>query len=618
MINYKKIAVLLIIICTFIQFTIAKADTNMDGGGSGGGSNNGTSSNFYSSGDDGVRITVIDIRTKGRAMGTNSIDYYRKNKEGKKIIHFGKNSKLEYMGISGYTLDLIQSSIDYKVITSNQTVAFETIEMPTIVSSSSSTSNIDKIKNYFNDEARLKVIASRVGISYDEMTNGNYKIIFEPMIYITFEGNYIAMTAHEVALLDMATGGSKTTGGQIRSKFVSFSHKNLPLSIFLQKKDLGINRWTGGKNVRVSNGEILSSLGIGILSFEPPGSDVDVEGADYTYRPNTDVITAVKVGVSSYGYGATVDAPISVSFSGPYIGTMVVTGIVIPPGGERLVWIKWRTPNTTEKIKTSINVNIVGGNQAPSSTTVTIKINPIVEYEPPNPTADDTKPYNWSDTLLPTFPKIGALYGFSSPVTSRSWHTYTCTKRSVWTGDYYTDEHGEYIENEYGYKIPIYETVYDFTRNDYTASLTSTTASIKPDAATNITNTSNSYIKSGYGIEMKVNSKISATVDGTTGMQTAVVYFPEFKYKVYRRISYLPGASLNSTLEFPINLYSINGNRIHFLPIWFPDKEYKVYIETLDAWTPAGMLCNYTTANINVKGSMWDDWHIGVVPEFNK
>lgn len=116
---------------------------------------------------------------------------------------------------------------------------------------------------------------------------------------------------------------------------------------------------------------------------------------------------------------------------------------------------------------------------------------------------------------------------------------------------------------------------------------------------------------------MTVGSKITGnSVGSATGMQSAVVYFPEHTYKSWRRIERLPGVSPDFTLEFPPNLYSIYKSRIHFTPIWFPYKDYKVYIETLDAWIPAGIICDQlTTASIMVKGSVWDDWHVGIVPE---
>ncbi|WOO35781.1 hypothetical protein R2R35_18545 [Anaerocolumna sp. AGMB13020] len=615
--GFVSIAFLLFFILMIINCKQVKADTNMDGGGSGGGSQSGTSENFYSSGDDGVRITIIDIKTGMRATGTWSIDYFRKSKEDKTITHFGKVNKLEYMGVSGYSSAkaLQQSAESYRVDGSGKTVAYRVEDMPIIVSSSLGNSDIEKIKDYFDDKARLEVIASRVGISYSEMINGNYKMIIEPVIYLTFQGRYIAMTAHEAAKLDMALGGTSTTGGQLRAKFVSFSHKNLPLSIFLKKKELGVKRWTGSKKDRVNNGQILEYLGIGILSFEPEGTEVDVGGGNYQYRPNTDVITSVDVSVENIGYGATSDNPITVQFSGDLIPTTTVTGIVIPAGGSRPVWFKWRTPYVKELKNSKIYVNITEGSSTTSSAVIDITVKPIVEKEPANPTADDKRKSTWSDDTLPAFPKILELKNFSVPNKSTSWHTYTCTKRSVWTGDYETDWEGNYILDAWGSKIPIYTTVYDFTTNNYSASLISTTASIKPDSKTKVTNTNDYYIKSGYGIELKVNSSISGNSD-VTGIQNAVVYFPEFKYGTYRRIGKLPGAGLNGVIEFPVNMYSLHKSRVHFLPIWFPDKEYKVYIETLDAWTPGGMLCDYTTASINVKGSMWDDFHISVLPNY--
>lgn len=628
--KYSYMLITILISAIFIIFlypTYTYADSNMDGGGSGGGSGTGTKDNYYSTSDYGVRITVIDTRTNRRADGTLTIDYHKTSKGDKTVYDFGKVSKLEYMGVAGYSTpkSLEWSSEDYTINIQGKTVSFKQDDLPVIISSNSSgNSDIEKTKRYFNDSARLQLIASRVGITYETMVCGNYKIIIEPVIYLTFEGSYIAMTAHEAALYDMMLGGTASTGGELRTKFVSFTHKNLPLAIFLQKKDLGVNRWTGSKYNRVTNGDILKYLGIGVLSFTDIDNaaldnsvDLDIGTAAYTYRPNTDVITSVEVSAGSGGWGATSDNPITVTFSGDLIPTTQVSGIVIPAGGSRLVWFKWRTPPVTVKTTAYINVNVSGVGSAAG--TIKVTINPIQEKEPPNPTADDKRPFGWSNVYLPSipaFPKIGALSSFSSPRKSLSWHTYICTKRYVFTGSYYTDAEGNELEDSNGNPIPIYETVYDFSTNYYTAALVSTNAAIWPDSNTFITNKSTSEVKSGYGVELRINSSVTSTggTGAITGIQTAVTYFPEYSYANYRRISKLPGASLFSAMELPINLYSIKGSRVHFLPIWYPDKEYKVYIETLDAWTPAGMLCDYTTASIQVKGSMWDDWNIGILP----
>lgn len=605
--NKLMIILFLIGFGVLINKQCIKADSNMDGGGSGGGTQAGTSQNFYSSGDDGVRITVIDVKTKCRAEGTRTIDYYRLDKEGKDIKHFGKICKMEYMGVGGYTesRNFAQSSQKYLVNSSGQKVAYQINDLPTIVSSSSGNSDIEEIKNYFNNEDRLRGIASRTGIAYTEMINGNYKIIIEPVIYLTFQGKYIAMTAHEAAKLDMAMGGTTTSGGALRAKFVSFTHKNLPLSIFLEKKDLGVKPWTGSRYSRVQNGSILSYLGIGILSFAPQGNEVDLDGGSYVYRPNTDVITSVDVSVTDGDPdGASCDSPITVRFTGQYISTTYVTGVTIPQGGSRPVWIKWRTPDTSERIATTITAKITKGGMDTATVSIPVVIKPLTVKEPTNPTADDKKPRTWTGNASPSFPTTAVLSSFSSPVTQRSWHTYTCTKRLV-LDYYYEDYEGNYI--------PVYKTVYNYTVNNYQARLSNTEVKVTRDRNTSDANPNSNRTKSGYGIEVKVKSNVTGSSSSCTGVQSFCAYFPEFNYKKWRRDGKLPGAAMLSTVELPVNLYSIKGNRVHFTPIWYPDGDYKVYVETFDAWTPGGMLCGTGTGSIEIKGTMWDDWHVQTV-----
>lgn len=597
----------LICLCSFISAKAIRAGTgsgNMDGGGSGGGTQAGTSQNFYSSGDDGVRLTIIDARTKCRASGTQTIDYYRTSKNNKTVFHFGKICKLEYMGAGGYASGryLALSSERYSIDSDGKRVAYQVEDLPTIVSDSNSTSNIDRIKKYFNNEGRLRVIASRTGISYSEFINGNYKLIIEPMIYLTFQGRYMAMTAHEAAKMDISLGGGLTSGGQLRAKFVSFTHKNLPLSIFLKKKDLGVKPWTGTKSDRVQNGSILSYLGIGILSFAPEGNEVDLDAGSYVYRPDTDVITSIDVDVTGGSEdGATCDNPISVQFSNPYFGTITVTGVVIPQGGSRPVWIKWHTPNVTVRTPTTVSVQVTGGSSSAAGASIPIIIKPLVRKEPSNPTADDTQPDSFNINRSPSFPTTSILGGYSSPVTHRSWHTYTCTKR--WVYDYsYEDEEGN--------NVPVYKTVYDFDTNYYSSSISYTTVKVTRDSSTVQANPTDGVTKSGYGIQVKVTSNVSGSQANCTGIQSFCAYFPEFNYKRYRRDGKLPRASLLSTIELPVNQYSIKGKRVHFTPVWYPDRNYKVYVETFDAWTPAGMLCSTGTGSINISGSLWDNWYI--------
>ena len=71
----------------------------------------------------------------------------------------------------------------------------------------------------------IMIIAELTGFNYDTLINGDYKILLEPIAYMTFNGVKIAMTATEAALYDQQLGGG------LRSKMVSLSHKNLPLAM---------------------------------------------------------------------------------------------------------------------------------------------------------------------------------------------------------------------------------------------------------------------------------------------------------------------------------------------------------------------------------------------------
>ena len=45
-------------------------------------------------------------------------------------------------------------------------------------------------------------------------------------------------------------------------------------------------------------------------------------------------------------------------------------------------------------------------------------------------------------------------------------------------------------------------------------------------------------------------------------------------------------------------------------PIWYPDGSYTVNTWVIDCWTPAGMLSVNLTDSLNIRGNLWDDWHI--------
>ena len=134
----------------------------------------------------------------------------------------------------------------------------------------------------------IRAIAGYVGMDFQTLTNGEYKLLLEPIAYVTFEGVRTAFTATEAAKYN------QLRGGLLRKKMPSLSHKNLPLAMFLETSDLGYPAWSGSKTEKANDEDIIRALGLGIVRFNEVITPEVIE-ADYEYRVDTDVITAVTV-----------------------------------------------------------------------------------------------------------------------------------------------------------------------------------------------------------------------------------------------------------------------------------------------------------------------------------
>ena len=216
--------------------------------------------------------------------------------------------------------------------------------MPTIVSSKGQ-SNIEAIKRYFCSEYACQMVAQAAGVDYERMIAGDYKLLIEPIAYFTHNGQYYCMTATEAALYDQKSGGA------LRKTMTSLTHKNLPLSMFLEFSDLGLPAWTGSTTSKQSNADIISSLGVGIVWFDERPPEGEIEAPDVEYRVDTDVITSVTLRTDT---DLTPDNPASVTFH--ILGTTYrVNDIVIPAGDSQVVWVKWHTPSTPQSVTITVS-----------------------------------------------------------------------------------------------------------------------------------------------------------------------------------------------------------------------------------------------------------------------
>lgn len=538
----------------------SSGDPNIDHGGSG--LESGKAGNFWYSGDEGVRITVVSS-TSGAPV-SSSFDYTNKNPSDI-AFYFEKKCKADYLNGAA----LSPGTEEYDYITPAQ-------PLPLIVSNGSYTTNIEKIRSYFTDEQVVRRIAQHAGFSFKKLTNGDYKLMLEPIVYVTYNGIRTAMTATEAALYNMQTGGD------LINKLGLLTHKNLPLAMFLEKDDLGYTAWSGSTTAVTTDSNILKYLGVGIVSFKEPSPPPEekVSTGESDYRVDTDVYTSVTVSGGKH----TPDNPVTVRF---YIKNKVYTvgNIVYPEDGSQLVWCKWHTPKTEQTV--NIRVSVSGGAHADKSN-ITAIIADLDKNPPPDPTADDRND-NFRTPSVPNKPqRTSAAWSVWSAYWKPKWVWQSSWR---WNGKRWIDR-GRWVDKG----------EWKFRSSSYRVSLS---ANMRISCDEKNPTAVGRTMKSGYGINEKVTASISGNGEHTE-LQNAVAYFPEFYYSSYWRLLEKTG----SALEFQKNKYSTYNNRTHFTPIWYPDGNYKVYTWAMDCWTPAGMLSMNLTDSLTIKGNVFDDWHI--------
>lgn len=554
----KKLICALLLLAMLFSLAVPAfaADPNIDGGG--GGMGQGTGQNSWTPGRDGVRITVV--RDSDNTPVSTPIDFSN-GTNSDMAVHFGKVSKISYRTGTGLT----PHTSKYDCYQPSQA-------MPRIVSSNGS-SNIAAIRSYFCREGTIRDIANATGLNYDTLINGKYKILLEPIAYFKYNSVMFAMTATEAALYN------KQVGNGLRSKMVSLSHKNLPLSMFLETRDLGFSAWTGSTTKAQSDETIITYLGMGIIRFSEPDPDPPKE-SNVTYRTDTEVITAVTL---TTGSQKTPDNPAYARFSinGK---TYSHNDIYIPEGGSQLAWVKWRTPKEAGTITITVTSNC-----SMSSSEIVAKIIDLDKNPPPDPQANDRN----DGFIIPSAPN-------KPNMTTLTWGEWDCWWHEHWvwhSGD--EDEDGWWEDEGW----------FEYAWLSYSASLTAN-LNTKPDDK--VPTASGKAMKSGYGLNASVSAQVrsSAPSSHITGVQNVVAYFPEFNYSTYWRLLKRLNTGYSSTFELQKNKYSTYGQPVHFSPVWFPDGRYTTYAECLDSWTPAGMLQINLTDDMTIRESLFSDWHI--------
>ncbi|MBE5863213.1 MAG: hypothetical protein E7295_10230 [Lachnospiraceae bacterium] len=578
--NLAMAACLILFMCN-PSMVLAVGEGNIDHGGGGWG--DGSDQNKWEMFDEGIRATVIDAET-GDPVSI-SVDLSNANTSDIKV-HFGKVSKSSY-----------RNGTELQISAQQYESGRPSMKLPKIINTNSYPASIQDIKRYFTDEQVLRSIAGYVGMDFDVMIGGQYKLLIEPIAYVTFQGIRTAFTATEAALYNAKVNGL------LRTKMPSLSHKNLPLALFLERDDAGYAAWTGSRTDKVNDSAIISSLGLGIVRFngEEPSDSATIEylsAPDYVYRTDTYVITTVTVS----GGWADPSNPASVCFH--ILGQDYwATNVYYPEGGQQLAWVCWKTPSTPQTVEITVS-----SSRSLSKAKITANIVKLEDNPPPNPVADDVNP-GWNGSLAA---------GPGTPErTSASWTLWKCNwhPNLKWEANWqWVDtghlasckknckkKHGHWedqgVWRDYGWWEHELE---------YCAAYLYGSMNLSPDETSPTSN--GDVTKSGYGVKVLVNADLGFT--GTpyaTGTQNAVTYFPEFYYGTYWRLLDHDGSG---HYQFRANPYSTYGHRVHFTPIWMPDGQYVACTWVLDVWTPAGMLSGNYWDGVTISGNLWDDWHV--------
>lgn len=568
----KKISVLLALCTSLICITpcYATGTPNLDTNGDDL-TPSGSSQNYWSSGNEGVRITVVHEASQSPV--STPIDFTNKTFSGS-MVHFGAVSKLNYR--SG--TPLVATTSGYQSIKPS-------ISIPSIIQSNGSI-NITALRAYFSSEYMAQLIANLTGMTYETLISGEYVLLIEPIAYFMFQGRLTATTATEVALYD------PMTDGWFYYWLRTVSHRNLPLSLFLEPPQLGFSAASGTVKL-YSNSEIFANLGLACVRYtdKPIPQTVDI-----VYRTDTEVITSVTIS----GGQSDPDNPTSVTFT--IDGTQYRVGnVYYPEGGSQLAWVKWRTPTEEKTINISVSTT---GTGYPSQSYLTCEIEDLNENPPPNPVADDRND-DFTQESVPDHPTS----------TSKSWSVWTpwwqefWVDNGSWHSSSWTDSEGNSYSSSYWVSNWEDEGWWEFDYNGFSANL-SVNTTISPDS-TSPTASSNG-MKSGYGFNQQVTTSVSTNgSSAVTSTPNAVTYFPEFGYETYWRLLDRIRTGLSATLQFQQNVYSTYQNRTHFTPIWYPNGQYTVSTWLLDVWTPSGMMSTSLTGSLTISGNLWDDWHIG-------
>lgn len=349
-----------------------------------------------------------------------------------------------------------------------------------------------------------------------------------------------------------------------------------------------------GDSFTVWGGVYLEGAGLGNTSWESNGSNnawskswtiktplsIENVAPNAVYREGTQVITSFKVvNTSSAQFisGSGISVKFTAKSGGRTLYTATKTGVVIPGNNEQLVYFKWTVPSGLNGAQVTVQGDVVDNGVTADTAVQIVSTGKVMDSQTPDTDYEAEKPVGWSQATKPT--------AYATQATWSEW---------VYTA-------GSFQKKTYGMKI---------TQN--TVRLTPDSNSPSAELVSGVWK-----IKSGYGLTASYTPSYSS-VSGTlmpsstayTAVQRGYMQFPEFRFAPLTG-QYCTLQKASGTFQFAANP-AADGERVHFIPVWYPDGSYQASCYVYDCWTPAGMIAaRLDTSRLTISGSLYDDWYVG-------
>ncbi len=645
----KKILSFVLCFLFFFSVNIFADEDNADSGGDD--NHNNAKFAFYSLSESMWKVSVYVGKSDNTSTSGNINNFYR---VGKPIfIRNFENFKPGYeLYSSPYNKFDYLAGKNMKNLHLRDTPMLIRPDAPAIPVSHNG--NLEAVKAYFGNTSTLKLVLDEAGRSMgvdvkDYLTSLNYEvegeikklevseiipevidgkttnrvpwlIMYEPVAVTYLRSNYggakvaVAYSATEYALTSSIFNWDKPSKARpIYQAMETLVKKHLPASVVLRESWLGYEAVDPDISHSWSVDKIIRGGGYGMRWLDANDKKLSVPIVttdDITYRADTDVITSFKVHTNSTTNRIdkfNPDNKASVTFN---IGGISSTHtFIIPDGGECYSWVKWHTPSVPGEV--IITVTPSSGlyfEDGSTSKIVKAKVIDLEEKRPPDPEATDKgEMFDFKDEELPN----------RAEKTTASWHEYRASWHEYWVdrGDFVNDTTKP--KNPDGTYPQTWESDWqdegwwEWSKDTYYLNA-SANVSIKPaDECPSAKKVGSKwYLKSGYSFGTDINVLIDTnapSISHYTKAGNVIATFPEFNYDTYLRQLEKHGTN---SFYFKKNIYSQWLARSHFTPLWFRDGTYAPYYEVIDIWTPEGMLKVNLSDSMEIKGNIYDDWHI--------